>query len=263
MSFFDFREVDDTPKPFLSHLDDLRGVLLRMVCALGLGMVLCFVFRAEIAAFIQRPLVAVDPDSAANLQSLGVADSMTISFQLAFYAGLVVSFPALLFFLAGYILPALTPKEKRMLYPAAGVGFGLFLLGISFAYFVVLPQTLEFFFKDAQEMNWKPTWTVREYYSFTTQFIIAFGLAFELPVVVLMLVKLGILDVATLKKTRSFALVIIFFFAAVITPTQDMITLFLMGAPMYLLYESCILIASWMERVEAKRLRRLKENSGD
>ncbi|MFV0415192.1 MAG: twin-arginine translocase subunit TatC [Chthoniobacterales bacterium] len=253
MRFFEFREIDDTPKPFLSHLDDLRSVLLRMVFALGLAMVLCFVFRAAIADFIQQPLIAVDPDRASNLQSLGVADSMTISFQLAFYAGLVLSFPVLLFFLAGYILPALTPKEKRMLYPAAGVGFGLFLLGITFAYFVVLPQTLEFFFKDAQAMNWKPTWTVREYYSFTTQFIIAFGLAFELPVVVLLLVKLGILDAPTLKKTRSFALVIIFLFAAVITPTQDMITLFLMGAPMYILYESCIHIAGWMEKLDERR----------
>jgi sec-independent protein translocase protein TatC len=92
---------------------------------------------------------------------------------------------------------------------------------------------------------------VREYYSFTTQFVISFGLAFELPVAVLLLVKLGILNYALLSRTRSFALVIILIVAAVITPTSDIVTLILMGGPMYLLYELCIGIAWFMERKRA------------
>jgi sec-independent protein translocase protein TatC len=135
-----------------------------------------------------------------------------------------------------------------MLYPAAAVGFGLFLGGVAFSYLVVLPQTLQFFFNDARAMHWQPTWTVREYYSFTTQFVIGFGLAFELPLAVLLLVKLGIVDYALLRRTRAFALVLIFIFAAVITPTSDIITLVLMGAPMYLLYEICIAISWFLER---------------
>ncbi|MDX2081319.1 MAG: twin-arginine translocase subunit TatC [Terrimicrobiaceae bacterium] len=245
--FFEFRELHDEPKPFLSHLEDLRGTLVKCAAALGLGMILCFIFRTEIAAIVQRPLINVDPSRAENLQSLGVADSFTISLELAFYGGLVLAFPFLLWFLAEFILPALTPREKALLFPAALVGFGLFLSGVSFAYFIVLPQTLEFFFLDAKAMNWQPTWTVREYYSFTTQFVIAFGLAFELPVVVLMLVKLGIVDYAILSRTRAFALVIIFVVAAVITPTSDILTLVLMGGPMYFLYEICIGI-SWFMR---------------
>jgi sec-independent protein translocase protein TatC len=252
---FEFREMDDEAKPFLDHLEDLRTMLIRMAIALGSAMILAFAFRTWLAAVIQRPLVAVAPDRAANLQSLGVADSMTISIQLAFYSGFVLSFPFLLYFLARFVLPALTPKERKMLLPAAGIGFFLFLAGVLFAYFVVLPQALHFFFKDAQGMSWNPTWTVREYYSFTTQFIIAFGLAFELPVVIMILVKLNIVDVETLKRTRSFALVIIFVFAAIITPTQDIITLACMGAPMYLLYEACILLAGVMEARRRKRLR--------
>jgi len=251
--FFEFRELEDKPKPFLDHIDELRTMLIRMGITLGTAMLVAFAFRSVIAGVVQRPLMAVDPERAANLQSLGVADSMTISIQLSFYSGLVMAFPLLLLFLAQFVLPALNERERRMLYPAAGVGFGLFLGGISFAYFVVLPQALDFFFRDAQWMNWNPTWTVREYYSFTTQFIIAFGLAFELPLVILLLVKLGVVDVATLKKTRSFALVVIFIFAAIITPTQDIITLLLMGGPMYLLYEICIIVAGWMERAKNRK----------
>lgn len=246
--FFRFRNLSDEPKPLLEHIEDLRGVLIKMAAALGVGMILAFAFRGEIAAIIQRPLAAIDPERAANLQSLGVPDSMMISLQIAFYAGVILAFPFLLFFLAEFIVPALNEVERRMLFPAAAAGFGLFLAGVLFGYFFVLPQALEFFFEDARRMNWQPTWTVRDYYSFTTQFIIAFGLAFELPVVILALVRLGLVTVERLRQTRSFAVVLIFLFAAILTPTQDIFTLLLMGGPMYLLYELCIVLAAFMEK---------------
>ena len=245
--FLEFRDGRDTPKPFLDHVEDLRKMVVRMAIALGVCMGAAFLFRADIAAFVQGPLLAVDPSRADNLQSLGVADSMTISLKLAFYAGLVVSFPILLYFLAEFVLPALTSRERRVVLVAAVIGFGLFIAGAAFAFYVVLPATLEFFFRDAQMMQWRPTWTVGEYYSFTTQFVLAFGLAFELPVVVLALVKVGLLDHAQMKATRPYAIVVVFVLAAVITPTPDIFTLVLMGAPMVLLYEACIWIARWME----------------
>jgi len=135
-----------------------------------------------------------------------------------------------------------------MLYPAAAVSFGLFLAGVLFAYYCVLPPTLDYFFNYSKSLNWRPQWSVREYFSFTTQFVVSFGLAFELPLAVLLLVKLEILSYEVLQKTRAFAVVIIFFLAAVITPTTDMVTMILMAGPMYLLYEGCILIAWLMER---------------
>jgi sec-independent protein translocase protein TatC len=244
--FFDFRETGDDAKPFLEHLEDFRKMLIKIALALAVTMVLCFMFRSELAGLIQRPLIAVDPARAANLQSLGVADSFTISLELSLYGGIILAFPLILLFLAEFVLPALNPAEKRILYPVALVGFALFLTGVAFCYSVVLPQTLEFFFKDAKSMNWQPTWTVREYYSFTTQFVIGFGLAFELPLVVLVLVKLGIVDYALLRRTRAYAVVVIFFIAAIITPTTDMVTLLLMAGPMYVLYEICILISWFM-----------------
>lgn len=249
--FFRFREVNDEAKPFLEHLEDLRGTLIKMAIALGAAMVLCFAFRGTLASIIQWPLSQVAPERAANLQSLGVADSMMISIQISFYAGIVLAFPFLLFFLTQFIVPALNEVEKRMIFPAAGIGFGLFLVGVLFGYFVVLPQALNFFFVDSQRMSWQPMWTVREYYSFATQFIIAFGLSFELPVVIIVLVKLGFVTSHSLRQSRSFAVVAILIFAAIITPTQDIFTLVLMGGPMYLLFEACIVIASIMERREA------------
>lgn len=249
--FLRFRDGRDTPKPFLDHIEDLRAMIVRMAVALSICMSAAFIFRTELASFVQAPLLAVDPARSDNLQSLGVADSMTISLKLAFYAGLVVSFPVLLYFLAEFVLPALTARERRVVLLASAVGFGLFLVGSSFAFFGVLPSTLEFFFRDAQAMQWRPTWTVGEYYSFTTQFVLAFGLAFELPVVVLALVKVGLLEHAQMKATRPYAIVVIFLLAAVITPTSDIFTLMLMGAPMFLLYEACIWIARWMEKRDA------------
>jgi len=245
---FKFREFKDEPKPFLDHLDDLRSTIIKMGVALVSMMVLSFCARTSLFAIVQRPLHAIDAKAFDNLQSLGVVDSFSISLELAFYAGLVLSFPILLYFLAEFVLPALTENERKHLWPAAALGFGLFLVGVTFAYFVVLPQTLEFFYRDAQSLGWRPTWTVREYYSFTTQFVIAFGLAFELPVLVLLLVKMGILDAASLKRMRPHAFVAVMIFAAVLTPTTDMVTMLLMGVPMYFLYEICIIIAAVTQR---------------
>jgi sec-independent protein translocase protein TatC len=246
---FDFREMRDEPKPFLDHLEDLRRTVIKMLGVLVLMTVLAFCFQTQIVHVIERPLLAIDPQMK-SLVNFGVTDPLTIAFELSFYAGLILSFPFLIFFLADFILPALTPQERGMLYPVATASLGLFLAGVVFAYFGVLPPTLDYFFKYSKDMSWQPQWSVREYFSFTTQFVISFGLAFELPLCVLILVKLGIVNVALLRRTRAYAIVLIFFFAAIITPTSDILTLMLMGGPMYLLYELCIFIAWMMERKE-------------
>jgi sec-independent protein translocase protein TatC len=246
-TIFSFRESEDEAKPFLDHLADLRVMLIRMAVVLVVAMVGAFFFRDLLAAVIQRPLVAVDPSRASSIQSLGVADSMTVSLQLAFYAGLVLSFPVLIFLLARFLFPALKPAERRLLLPVAAFGLFLFLSGVLFAYLVVLPGTLEFFFRDAKAMHWTPNWNVREYYSFTTQFLIAFGVAFEMPMVVLALVKLGVLTAEKLRKTRSVAIIVIFTVAAFVTPSPDLVTYLLMGGPMVVLYEACIWLARWVE----------------
>ena len=255
---FKFRDPpeSETSKPFLEHLEDLRWTIVKMALTLGIAMIVCFAFRSTLVRVIQAPLNHLG-SQVGTLKALGITDSIVISFHLAFYAGIVLSFPLLLYFLAEFVLPALTAVEKRFLFPAIAVSFALFLLGVLVCYFWLLPKTILFFFRDTESLGWAPTWTVQQYYSFVTRFTIGFGLAFELPVVVLALVRFGLITYRFMARTRPYAIVLIFILATIITPTPDILTLIAMALPMCLLYESCIWIAWLMERRASKRHRQL------
>jgi len=248
---FKFRDLpeSETSKPFLEHLEDLRWTIVKMAITLIVAMVLCFAFRSTLVQIMQRPLRDID-QSIGALRALSVTDSFTISFRLAFYAGIVLSFPLLLYFIAEFVLPALTAMEKRLLFPAILVSFALFLTGVLTAYYWLLPKTILFFFHDTQSLGWAPAWTVQEYYSFVTRFTIGFGLAFELPVAVLALVRFGLVTYEFMARTRPYAIVLIFLLATIISPTPDVLTMVAMALPMCLLYESCIWI-TWFVRRKA------------
>jgi sec-independent protein translocase protein TatC len=250
---FKFRELPETEtsKPFLEHLEDLRWTIVKMAITLMAAMILCFALRGTLVRIMQTPLHDIDPNLGV-LRALGITDSIVISFHLAFYAGIVVSFPLLLFFAAEFVLPALTVMEKKMLFPAIGVRFLLFMTGVLVCYFWLLPKTILFFFHDTQSLGWAPTWTVQQYYSFVTRFTLGFGLAFELPVVVLVLVRFGVITYEFMARTRPYAIVLIFILATIITPTPDVVTLIAMSLPMVLLYESCIWIAWFMKRRQSR-----------
>jgi sec-independent protein translocase protein TatC len=253
-NIFSFRELpeSETSKPFLEHLEDLRWTIVKMAITLLVAMVICFCLRGTLVRIIQAPLTEVS-QQVGVLRALGVTDSLTISFRLAFYGGIVVSFPLLLFFAAEFVLPALTAMEKKFLLPAIGVSFGLFLAGVLVCYLWLLPKTILFFFHDTESLGWAPAWTVQQYYSFVTRFTIGFGFAFELPVVVLALVRFGLVTYQFMARTRPYAIVLIFILATIITPTPDVLTLVAMSLPMVLLYESCIWIAWFMNRRQARR----------
>jgi sec-independent protein translocase protein TatC len=250
---FKFRELpeSETSKPFLEHLEELRWMIVKMAITLIAAMILCFAFRTMLVRVMQAPLRDVDPQVGA-LKALGITDSFVISFHLAFYAGIVISFPFLLYFLTEFVLPALTAVERKFLFPAIAGSFGLFLIGVLIGYLWLLPKTILFFFRDTQSLGWAPTWTVQQYYSFVTKFVLGFGLAFELPVVVLALVYFGLITYRFMSRTRPYAIVLIFILAAIIAPTPDLLTLIAMAAPMTVLYESCIWIAWLMERRKSR-----------
>src|SRR3954449_4096397 len=251
---FKFRDPPETEtsKPFLEHLEDLRWTIVKMALTLAVTMIACFAFRSSLVRIIQAPLNHLGLQ-VGTLKALGITDSIVISFHLAFYAGIVLAFPLLLYFLAEFVLPALTAVEKRFLLPAIFASFGLFLLGVLVCYFWLLPKTILFFFHDTQSLGWTPAWTVQQYYSFVTRFTIGFGLSFELPVVVLALVRFGLVTYHFMARTRPYAVVLIFIVATIITPTPDILTLLALGLPMCLLYESCIWIA-WLMQRRMKRL---------
>ena len=177
------------------------------------------------------------------MSALKPTEGFMLSMKLSFVAGIVVSFPLLLLFILQFILPGLHSHEKRVLWPAMTIGFGLFLAGSSFAYYLILPRTLLFFYQWSGDMGISNDWRIGEYISFATQFTLLFGVSFELPVVVMVFVKLGLLSYDMMSKTRSYAIVAIFIAAAVLTPTPDIPTMLLMASPMIILYEICIWLA--------------------
>ncbi|GAA5125927.1 hypothetical protein GCM10023212_28530 [Luteolibacter yonseiensis] len=213
--------------------------------------------KKQVTALLQtKP--KTDGDIEGNLKmlsSLKPTEGFMLSMKISFFAGIVVSFPLLLWFLLQFVLPGLHSHEKRVMWPAMAVGFGLFLAGAVFAYYMVLPRALLFFAQWSKDMGISNDWRITEYIDFAMQFTLLFGLSFELPVVVMVFVKLGLLSYETMSRTRSYAIVGIFVAAAVLTPTPDAFTLMLMALPMIVLYEICI----WLAYFDRRKNRLLEE----
>src|SRR2546421_10412561 len=162
---FKFRELpeSETSKPFLEHLEDLRWTIVKMAITLIMTMIICFALRGTLVRVMQAPLHEIDQNLGV-LRALGITDSIVVSFRLAFYAGIVISFPLLLFFIAEFVLLALTVMERKVLFPAIGVSFALFLTCVLVCYVWLLPRTILFFFHYTQSLGWAPALTVQEYY---------------------------------------------------------------------------------------------------
>lgn len=199
----------------------------------------------------KQPSAALDAKgSVVYMQSLKPTETFMLAIKLSVFAGIIISFPFLLYFILQFVLPGLKENERKALWPALIIGFGLFLLGVFFCYFLVLPKALDFFFTYSGGMGVENEWRIGDYITFTTQFTLIFGLAFELPVVVMTLVKMGLLSYQTMSNTRSYAVLTIFLVGAIITPTGDALTLSLLAVPMCLLYEICIWLAYLNQKKE-------------
>jgi sec-independent protein translocase protein TatC len=254
---FQFREQTqgDVVKPFLDHLEDLRWTVVKMAVSLALAMIGAFFFVKEISEVVRKPLEAIQGNE--PLITLGVTDAFMISLQLAFYAGIVASFPFLIFFLAEFVLPALTTKERRILMPAIAAGFVLFGAGAVMSYYYVLPSTLSWFSAYAKSMGMDPRWQARDYFGFVTHLTIACGLLCELPVGVIGLAALRLITFGMLSKTRPYAIVAILVLVAVISPTPDPFTFVGLAVPVVAIYELCIWIVWFMDR------RRVRAEAGE
>lgn len=244
---------DDEEKPFLEHLEDLRSMLVRMAVTLVIATIGSFIFYKELFQAILFPLqlagLAKDENGARTmLQNTDVAGPFMMAVNVSLIAAIIIAFPVLLVFLLQFVLPGLKPKEKKLLFPAIGIGTGLFLGGCTFAYWQVLPRALIFFTEFAATLGSRQDWTLDNYVTFTTRFILVFGIAFELPIIVMALVKLDFLNFKIMKSTWRHALIAITLFAAIITPTPDVLTLMMMSGPLYVLYAICVVLAYFMEK---------------
>jgi sec-independent protein translocase protein TatC len=239
-------------KPFLDHIEDLRWVILKVVAVLTVTTIGSFFFTRELLEILFWPLRQAGQQPEQFLRVLNVVDPFTIQISVSLSAGILLALPLALYFIGQFILPALTPQERGLIVPTFVAGAGLFLTGVVFCYYLLLPQTLQFFVSYGNALGVRAEWTLDNYIDFVTQMLLGFGLSFELPLVIMLLNWFGLVSRTALREHRRHAIVIIVIAAACITPTSDFFSLALLAVPMYLLYESCIVL-TWF--VEKKRRR--------
>jgi sec-independent protein translocase protein TatC len=188
-----------------------------------------------------------------ELINLSPAGGFFVAIQVAFYGGLVLSAPFIFYFVISFVFPALKMREQKYVFRALFIGGGLFLVGVSFCYFALMPVALA---ASQKYSNWlglgATQWRAEDYISFVCRFMLGMGLGFEMPVVILTLVKIGVLSYSTLSKARRYMIVINLVLGAVLT-TPEVVTQLLMFVPLQLLYEMTVWIAWYWDRQEKKR----------
>lgn len=187
------------------------------------------------------------------LVNLGPASAFVVATKVAFYGGLVIASPFIFYFVAQFVFPALKMSEKKYIYSGLFFGFGLFVAGVCFCYFAMMPVALAVSAQYSEWFGFKVTeWRAEEYISFVCKFMLGMGIGFEMPVIILTLVRMGILDYRMLKAARRYVIVIAFVLGAVLT-TPEVITQILMAIPLLILYEISVWIAWYWDRQDKKR----------
>jgi sec-independent protein translocase protein TatC len=188
------------------------------------------------------------------LKNYGPLSAFIVALKIALYGGLVVSAPFVIFFIGQFVLPALKVKEKKFVYRVAGYGSLLFLLGVAFCYLVIVQVALMASVQFSQWMGFgADEWRAEEYVSFVCKFMLGMGLSFQLPLVILTLVKMGIVDADMLANYRAYFIVGNLTLSAVITPSGDPLTMVLMALPLQVLYEGSLLVARRWARKDRER----------
>lgn len=348
---------DAHEKPFLDHLEDLRHTLMKICGTLAVSTIACFAFHKQIFELVQIPakmkLAEISPGVSLydklELVTLAPPEFIILMLKISFLSGLIITFPFIIYFLFQFLLPGLREAEKRAVIPGAAIGFLLFLLGASFAFYGAAPIALKYFyvfenerignldpalealkkpvgelplvgfdgerippvgtvvetpppstpdaeatpgksslspemrgeirqyimetFTTAEGANFalrydeerdklvlvaakggKSSYQIGKYIGFITQLVLVFGISFQMPVVVTILVKLELLTARVMRETRTYAWIVIMVTAGIVTP-PDLLTLGLLGGPLIFLYEICIIIATFVEKARARKAR--------
>jgi len=226
----------------VEHLDELRARLIVCLVVFGVALALCFWQNHLLLEIAQNPL----PDGRDQLITFGVTEPFTTTLTVAAYGAVVLSLPIFLWQLYAYVLPAFSETERRVILPILLLFPVLFLAGIAFAYFVVMPAALNFLL-DFNDGQFNIQLRAREYYSFFSMTEIACGLIFQLPLAILAVTRLGIIRVEQLSENRRYAYLVIAIIAAAL-PGVDPITMLIEMVPLLVLYELSILLARVLER---------------
>ena len=235
--------------PFSSHLEELRTRLIRVFIAVGVGFVVAFGFKERLFKILVLPLVRVMKDGETLIYT-GLPEAFFTYLKVAFLAGLIVASPIILHQFWMFVAPGLYKNERRMMMPIVLLSSFFFIGGALFGYFVVFPWGFKFFLGFATDTI-RPLPSMKEYFGFSAKLLLAFGLVFELPLVLTFLAKLGIVSVDFLKKNRKYAVLLFFAGAAILTP-PDVITQVLMALPLMALYEVSIIGAKIFGKKKAE-----------
>jgi sec-independent protein translocase protein TatC len=224
----------------ISHLLELRDRLLKSMVAVGIAFVPCVIYMNQLFTFIARPLIRKLP-AGASLIATGVVAPFTVPFKMALLLAVGIAMPFVLYQAWAFVAPGLYKHEKKLAVPLLISSIILFYLGAAFAYYVVFPAMLTFLIASTPHGVQMMT-DIGAYLDFVMVLVLAFGLAFEVPVATVLLVWTGFVNIKTLKKNRGFVLLGIFIFAAFVTP-PDAVSQSALAIPMYLLYEIGIIMA--------------------
>ena len=229
------------PETFISHLVELRKRLLRSVIVIVVIFLALFPFASELYAFLAHPLLAVLPKGG-QMIATDVTTPFFVPMKVAMMSAFLIALPYVLYQVWAFIAPGLYTHEKRLGIPLIVASTILFACGMAFAYFAVFPVVFGFITKSAP-VGVAVMTDINKYLDFVITMFIAFGVTFEVPVVVILLVKTGFVSVAKLREIRPYVIVGAFVLGAIFTP-PDIISQFMLAMPLWLLYELGILIAA-------------------
>jgi sec-independent protein translocase protein TatC len=248
------RVAPDTEMPFLDHLEELRHRLFWIAGAILLGVVASFIVlsqkRLDLVGLLAEPIKPYLTNGSLVYTHPGT--SFKIILNASIITGMLLATPVIGYQLWGFFSPALHAHEKRVIIPTLMGMVALFLAGVGLCYFVVLPFTLKFF-HGFESVSLTPMIEATQYFDFAFSMMLAFGVAFELPIAILLLSALGIVEPKTLTRYRRHAIVICVIAAAFITPDASPTTLFALAGPLYFLFELGVVLSFMVTRGRRKR----------
>jgi len=241
--------MSDTSQPpsqedsFISHLIELRDRLIRAILAVVIVFICLFPWAKELYAALAQPLIASLPQGG-QMIATDVVGVFLVPMKVAMMVAFLIALPYVLYQVWAFIAPGLYAHEKRLVLPLVVASLLLFVLGMSFAYFLVFPTVFGFMAKVAPEgVAWMTD--IDKYLSFVMTTFMAFGVTFEVPVIVIVLVRMGIVELHKLKSARPYVIVGAFIIAAVFTP-PDVVSQFMLAVPLCLLYELGLFLARFI-----------------
>ncbi len=251
---FNLRDIDDSQAPLLDHLIELRTRLLRAVMALGLAFCVCLYFASDIFGILIYPLAEAFPPGQGKLVYTKLYEAFFVEIKVALFAAFFVSFPVIANQLWAFVAPGLYAKEKKAFLPFLIATPLLFGAGAALAYFVVMPTAFEWMlgFQGVKGgLNVEALPAAGDYLGLVMQFILAFGISFLLPVLLLLLNRAGIVSRKQLVGARRYVIVAITAVAAVITP-PDVVSQLMLAIPMLILFEGSLIVMWFGDRRDAK-----------